>query len=181
MQSNVTICRSQDIRITTFDTTRKIELKIKLLIDFVVLFILNRIKIQWYIMIWHTFTAITQWVLEITFRVHWIVFRASNSPYFFFLINGKLTWISSLRITKHTELRSIYSINSTYMHTNVTYCLLCSLTTTIATTNNNNNKTSKKCTIRTNICIKCIKCMKLLSGDFCNVFSGTHSLIHLNK
>lgn len=53
---------------------------------------------------------------------------------FFFLINGKLTWISSLRITKHTELRSIYSINSTYLHTNVTYCSLCSLTTTIAAT-----------------------------------------------
>lgn len=155
MQSDVTICRSQHIRNTTFDTSRKIKLKNKMLIDFAVLFTLNRIKIQWYVMNWHTFTGIAQSDLEIIFRVRWNVFRAWNTPYF--LINGKLTWISSSRITKHTVLQCTI-LHTAYVLTNVTLF-------TLFVSYDNSNSTCKKCTIRTNICIDCMKL--LLSGDFC--------------
>lgn len=162
MQSDVTICRSQHIRNTTFDTSRKIELKNKMLIDFAVLFTLNRIKIQWYVMNWHTFTGIAQSDLEIIFRVRWNVFRAWNTPYF--LINGKLTWISCSRITKHTVLQYYILLTCSPM----SHCLLCSLATTIATALAKNAPSEQIFVL--------IVWNYYYQVTFVNAFSGTNSL-----
>lgn len=125
---------SSYIRHTTFGTSRKIELKIKcwLTLCGAVHFKSNKIyndladtftgKIQ----LWHGFGN------HISCTFNKTAFSCLKFTVFlFYLINGKLTWISSFRITKHTVLHSAYTL---FTCQPMSHCLLYSLTTTILTT-----------------------------------------------